>query len=333
MRVLVLGGTLFLSAQIAREAATRGHEVTCVARGRSGQVPEGVRLLSIDRETPGALDVLADDHFDAVIDVARAASRWVVDALDVLADRTQHWTFVSSISVYADSATVGQSTEASLREPIWEPAHDRTELTSERYGSIKVASEISVRERMGEQRSFVVRPGLITGPSDPSDRFGYWTARFARGGRAIIPDATHQPIQHIDVRDLAAWIITSAEARLTGTYDAIGPITDLGSILQETAQLVGPTDLELIPIPPATLTESGFTPWSGPKSLPLWLPTEEHGLVTHDPTPALAAGLKPRPLSDTVHATLTDEQSRGLNRPRKAGLTSAEEHEILERHL
>ncbi|MFD3702277.1 NAD-dependent epimerase/dehydratase family protein [Nocardia sp. NPDC058658] len=331
MRVLVLGGTLFLSAQIARDAVARGHEVTCVARGRSGQVPEGVRLLCVDREHHGALEVLADDQFDAVIDVARAASRWVVDALDVLADRAQHWTFVSSISAYADSATVGQTIEAPLREPIWEPANDLTELTAERYGSIKVASEKSVRERVGEQRSFVVRPGLITGPADPSDRFGYWAARFARGGRAIIPDTPHQPIQHIDVRDLAAWIITAAETGLTGTYDAVGPITDLGSLLQETAQLVGTTDLEPIPIAPETLTESGVTPWAGPKSLPLWLPTEEHGLVTHDPAPALAAGLTPRPLADTVHATLADERRRGLGRPRKAGLTATEEQQLLDR--
>lgn len=178
-------------------------------------------------------------------------------------------------------------------EPVWDTKHFDlfTELTVERYGGTKVSSENAVRKRMGSERAFVVRPGIISGPADGMDRFGYWAARFARGGRVVVPDAEHQPIQHIDVRDLAAWIVSAGEQRLGGTYDAIGPVLELGPVLREAAGLVGATDLELVPIDTGTLTEAGINPWGGPKSLPLWLPVDKHGLVAHDPTPALQAGL------------------------------------------
>ncbi len=240
--------------------------------------------------------------------------------------------FVSSINVYADTLTLGQTTDAVLCEPVLDTKHFDmfTELTVERYGGTKVASENAVRERMGADRAFVVRPGVISGPGDLMDRFGYWAARFARGGRALIPDTPHQPVQHIDVRDLAAWIVTAGEQHLTGTYDAISPVLELGPTLREAAELVGADDLELVPVDPETLTEAGINPWGGPTSLPLWLPPDKYGLVAHDPAPALAAGLAPRPLADTVYTALADEQARGLDRPRTAGLTPAEEQALLE---
>ncbi|MCM6773696.1 NAD-dependent epimerase [Nocardia sp. CDC159] len=328
MRFLILGGTSFLSRWTAREAVARGHEVICAARGRTGSVPVGARLVVVDRDRPGALAPLAGERFDAVIDVARAALGWVLDALDALADDARHWTFVSSISAYADTATPGQTIDA----PLCEPIRDRTlEFAAEHYGGIKVASELAVRERLAE-RAFVVRPGLISGPDDRTDRFGYWPARFARGGPTVVPDAPQQPIQHIDVRDLAAWIVSAAETALVGTYDAIGPVTELESLLRECAELVGPPDLELVPIPPRTLTEADITPWSGPKSLPLWLPADHYGMVAHDPAPARAAGLRIRDSADTVGATLADERARGLDRPRLAGLTPDDERDLL-RHL
>lgn len=331
MRLLVLGGTSFLSKQVAAEAVTRGHDVVCVARGVSGAVPEGARLVRIDRDEPGAITALAGERFDAAVDVATGALGWVRDALEVLADNTGHWTFVSSINAYADTATVGQTIDSALCEPVWDARHySLSELTVERYGGTKVASEITVRERMGSDRSFVIRPGIISGPGDQMDRFGYWVARFARGGRTVVPDTPRQPLQHIDVRDLAAWIVSSAEQRLTGTYDAVGPVLELGSVLRRAAELVGAADLELVPIAPDTLTDAGVNPWGGPRSLPLWLPADKYGLLTHDPDPALAAGLAPRSLADTVHTALADEHARGLDRTRAAGLTSAEEQQILE---
>jgi 2'-hydroxyisoflavone reductase len=332
MRLLVLGGTSFLSKQVAHDAVARGHEVVCAARGQSGPAPEGAQLVVVDRDQPGALDPLADERFDAVVDVATGALGWVLDALDVLADRALHWTFVSSINVYADTATTGQGTDAVLHEPVSVTDHLDlfTEMTVELHGGIKVASENAVRDRIGE-RALVVRPGIISGPGDVMDRFGYWAGRFARGGRAVVPDTPHQPIQHIDVCDLAAWIVSAGEQSLGGTYDAIGPVLELGPVLREAAELVGADDLELVPIDPETLTEAGINPWGGPMSLPLWLPLSMHGLVAHDPTPALAAGLTPRPLADTVHTALDDEHRRGVDRPRTAGLTPAEEQTLLKR--
>lgn len=330
MRLLVLGGTSFLSKQVAYDAVARGHEVVCAARGQSGPAPRGAQLLVVDRDQPGAIKALAGERFDAVVDVAAQALGWVLDALDVLADHAGHWTFVSSVNAYADTATLGQTIDAPLCEPVVDTERLPTELSVERYGGIKVASENAVCERMGSDRTFVVRPGIITGPGDQMDRFGYWVARFARGGQAVIPHTPHQPIQHIDVRDLAAWIVTAAEQRLTGTYDAIGPVLQLGPVLYEAAELVGAADLELVPIDPDTLVEAGINPWGGPRSLPLWLPVEKHGLVAHDPTSAIAAGLKHRSLANTVHTALADEHARGLDRSRAAGLTPAEEQKLLE---
>ncbi|MGB9280337.1 MAG: NAD-dependent epimerase/dehydratase family protein [Pseudonocardiaceae bacterium] len=331
MRLLVLGGTSFLSKQVAVDAVTRGHEVVCAARGQSGPAPEGARLVTVDRDQPSAIKALAGEPFDAVVDVATGALGWVLDALDVLVDRAGHWTFVSSINAYADTATLGQSTDAPLCKPVWDTKHFDlfTELTVQRYGGTKVASENSVRERMGSDRAFVVRPGIISGPGDQMDRFGYWAARFDRGGRAVVPGVEHQPIQHIDVRDLAAWIVSAGEQRLGGIYDAVGPVLELGPMLRQAAELVGAADLELVPIDPDTLTGAGINHWGGPKSLPLWLPVAKHGLVAHDPAPALAAGLAPRSLAETVHTALADERTRGLDRHRAAGLTPVEEQALL----
>lgn len=329
MRVLVLGGTSFLSKEIAGNALRRGHEVVCVARGRSGAAPEGARLVVIDRDEPGHVDVLAGERFDAVVDVATGALGWVRDALTVLAPGAGHWTFVSSINAYADTATMHQTAHAALVEPVTTTDHvELADLTPELHGGIKVASENAVREATGD-RALIVRPGLITGPGDYTDRFGYWPARFSRGGRVVVPDAAGQPIQHIDVRDLAAWIVTAGEQRLTGGYDAVGPVLELGSTLRDIAALVAVDGTDLLPVSPDKLIEAGVNPWGGPRSLPLWLPPSHYGLAAHDATSAWAAGLRRRPLPETVEAALAEERARGIDRPRTAGLTAEEETALL----
>jgi 2'-hydroxyisoflavone reductase len=329
MRVLVLGGTSFLSKEVARNALTRGHEVVCAARGRSGAVPDGARLVAVDRNEPGGVKTLAGKKFDAVVDVATGSLGWVRDALTVLAGRARHWTFVSSINAYSDTATMHQTADADLLKPATTTDHvEMADLTPEIHGGIKVASENAVRDAT-DDRAFLVRPGLITGPGDYMDRFGYWPARFSRGGRVVVPDNPGQPIQHIDVRDLAAWIVTAGEQRLTGAYDAVGPVLELGPTLRDIAALVAADGTELVPVSPDKLFAAGVTPWGGPRSLPLWLPPSHYGVVSHDAASAWAAGLHPRSLADTVEAALAEERARGLDRPRTAGLTIEEEAALL----
>jgi nucleoside-diphosphate-sugar epimerase len=321
--MLVLGGTVFLGHAVAAEGVRRGHEVVCAARGSSGGVPGGVTLLPVDREQD--IGALAGERFDAVVDVARDY-RWVRDALDALGATAAHWTFVSTINVYADNETPGQSIDGRLLGPIT----DSTDVsTSESYGGIKVACEDAVRAAVGD-RAFVLRPGLITGPNDRSDRFGYWPARISRSGRVLVPDAADQPVQHADVRDLADWIVDAAERGTTGTFDGVGPTTTLGALLKEIAEVVAPAGAELVAVASEDLVEAGVQPWSGPKSLPLWLPENYHGLISHDAGPSLDAGLRIRPLAETVAATLETERELGLDRERRAGLTPTEEAELLD---
>ncbi|MGO1050727.1 NAD-dependent epimerase/dehydratase family protein [Crossiella sp. CA198] len=330
MRILVLGGTIFLSKAVAEEALRRGHEVVCAVRGVSGQVPAGAVTAVVDRSAPEGLAALAGERFDAVVDVARISFPWVRDALEKLAKTAAHWTFVSTISVYADNATPGQGVDGKLVEPLVDDAAGLpTAEVGERYGRIKVASENAVREVFGED-AFIPRPGLITGPGDLSDRFGYWPARFARGGRVLLPDVPGLPFQHIDARDFAAWIVLAAEQRLGGTFDAISTPSPLPEFLGEIRAAVG-TPIEPVPADEARLAELKVAPWGGPRSLPLWLPPDYQGMASHQAQPALDAGLTIRSTAETTLDTLAWERELGLDRARKAGLSAAEEAEVLAR--
>jgi 2'-hydroxyisoflavone reductase len=322
MKILVLGGTVFLSKAITAEAVRRGHDVVCGARGASGEAPEGARLIPIDRNKPGAFDQLAGEQFDSVIDVSKYSVNWVRDALEAFGPTTPHWTFVSSISVYADHATGSDELLPPLED---DPAQ---EFTSERYGSVKVASENAVREAMSG-REFIVRAGLITGPDDPSDRFGYWPARFSRGGRVVVPDSPDLGFQHIDVRDLAQWIVFAAEERVTGTYDSTGPVMPFQMAIGEIAGATAAPGTKIVSVPESVLEQLEINPWAGPRSLPLWLPQEWSKMVGRDVSNALANGLRTRPLAETALDSLEYERGLGLDRPRKAGLTPEEEQEIL----
>ncbi|GAA1356919.1 NAD-dependent epimerase/dehydratase family protein [Saccharothrix algeriensis] len=319
MRILVLGGTVFLGRAVAAEAVRRGHEVLCAVRGRSGQVPEGAAHVPVDRDQ--GLGALAGESFDAVVDLATMSVTWVREAVRSL--RAGHWAFVSSCSVYADHATPGRTeTLPPLEDEPGAP------MTPERYGSVKVASEDAVREVRGDD-AFIVRAGLITGPGDRSDRFGYWANRLSRGGRVAVPDVPDQPAQHVDVRDLAAWVVDSAEHRTTGTFDAIGPANPLSLVLGEVAGAVAPQGTELVRVPEEVLHRHEVAPWSGPRSLPLWLPATHRSLMFRDAGPALAAGLRVRSTAETAVDSLAHERALGLDRPRRAGLPADAEEALL----
>ncbi|MGH3711963.1 MAG: NAD-dependent epimerase/dehydratase family protein [Micromonosporaceae bacterium] len=325
MRILVLGGSVFLSRTVAQLAQQRGYDVTCACRGTSGTLPEGVRHVPLDRDDPDGFAALDGERFDAVVDVARRPSQ-VRRALAALSDRAAHWTFVSTCSVYADDATPGQRAGTSV---LHEPAGpDADESDPELYGSLKVTCENLVAEFRGGD-GFVVRAGLIGGPYDRSDRFAYWALRLARGGEVLAPGTPQDLVQVIDVRDLAEWLLEAAGGKLTGIFDAIGPPTPFGEFLERVAAGVGVTP-ELTWVDQEFLTEQQVEPWMGPRSLPMWLPLPEYaGFMTRDASPAYAAGLRCRDLAETARDTLAWEQADGRAHPISAGLTEAEETALL----
>ncbi|MFC4858875.1 epimerase [Actinophytocola glycyrrhizae] len=332
MRILVLGGTIFVGHAVAVEGSLRGHDVVCAARGESGAVPDGTTLVRVDRDAEDGLAPLTGETFDAVVDVAPLSYPWVRRALDALGDRAGHWTFVSTINVYADNATPGQTPATGPLVPALEEHSTRDDMIARgedgvrRYGGIKVASENAVRSAMGD-RAFVARPGLVTGSWDRSDRFGYWPGRFARGGTVLVPE-TDSPIQIIDVKDFARWVVDAAENGTGGTYDAVGPHRPTTEMIEQIAAVTG-FDGEIVKASSEWLTEEGVNPWSGPKSLPLWLPAGYEGLKAHDPAPSVAAGLRFSPFEDAVLDALARERELGLDRSRKAGLSREEEKELL----
>jgi nucleoside-diphosphate-sugar epimerase len=318
MRILVLGGSVFLSKTVAVDAVGRGHDVTCVTRGRSGEVPEGARHVVWDR-TDDVPDELAAEDFDAVVDVSRIPSH-VRKA--VAAWPGAHWLFVSTVNVYADNATPDPGTVGPLVEAIDEDRDLREH--PEAYGPMKVSCENAVLA--GAERSMVVRPGLIVGPGDPTGRYGYWPERLADGGHVLAPADPADRLQFIDVRDLAAWIVRSVEDGTTGVYDGIGPATPAGDVLAQTAQGVG-ADVELVWTGQDFLTAQDVEPWMGDGALPLWLPRPEYdGMVTHRFDRSADAGLTVRSYADTARDTLAwlrdnpDAARTGMSREREAEL-------------
>src|SRR3954454_14552075 len=295
MRLLVLGGTVFLSKAVAADAVARGHEVTCAARGTSGSVTEGARPVTVARGKHLPRDL---GDFDSVVDVGRLPS-WVRSA--VAAYPSAHWVFVSTVNVYADDATPG-GTPASL--PLVEAMEEDGDLEEDpqAYGRMKVACERIVLD--GAASAMVIRPGLIVGPGDPSGRFSYWPKRLATGGEVLAPGDPDDLMQVADGRALAAWAVTACEQRTTGVYDGVGPAMPLSELLAQCAEGVD-SDVTWTWVDQAFLQEQGVEPWVGPGAIPLWLPRPEYdGLPAHDVQPSLDAGLTIRPLAETTRDTL-----------------------------
>ncbi|MGO4186520.1 NAD-dependent epimerase/dehydratase family protein [Pseudarthrobacter sp. TAF60_1] len=327
MRILVLGGTAFLSSEVTRQAVAAGHQVTCLARGSVAEPPSGVRWVQADRSlgAKSYLEVAGD--WDAVIDVARDPVP-ANEALAALASRTGHWTFVSSCSVYADHSTPEAAEDAALLQPL----APGTQSTPENYGESKAAIEQETLEVTGGN-AHLCRAGLIGGPGDGTDRYGYWPARFARDNRAaVVPDIAGHATQVIDVRDLAAWILTAAERGVTGPLNAVGDHVPFGDYIAESRTAAG-FEGEELSAPEEWLVARGIDYWSGPDSLPLWLPPGHDGFSTRSNDAARAAGLITRPWQETVADTLADERRQGLARHRKAGLAPATEARLAQELL
>lgn len=318
--VLILGGTSWLGGQIAHDAVVRGHEVTCLARGESGKAPPAVTFVQADRDDPDAYDDVNDQRWDMVIDVSRQPGH-VRAAVDVLGGTSSHWTLISTGSVYADQS--GPLTEDS---PLLEPIEDDV-AEPEQYGEGKVACEQAVRTL---PHHLVVRAGLIGGPGDLSGRLGYYVSRFALAGEepVLVPAVADQPMQVIDVRDLARWVIRAAEEGVTGIVHGAGVPTTVGELLQmsaEVAEFAG----DQVEADADWLRQHDVEEWMGPRSLPLWLPESHHGMGLMDESRLLEHGMERRPLTDTLRDTLQDQEKAGGDRGARAGLTREDELELI----
>lgn len=323
-RFLVLGGTAWLGREVAEQALRAGHDVTVLARGESGPPPAGAHVVIADRSHPDAYDQ-AGGEWDVVVDVARQPTH-VRGAVAALGPRTGTWVFVSSCSVYAGHDQPGADESAPLLEPC-----EVDEDGFETYGARKVACEQHVLAALSD-RALVARAGLIGGPGDVSDRTGYWPLRFAHpattDGSVLVPDIP-LTTQLVDARDLAAWLVGAGAQGATGVVNASGPTVPLAEHLA-TARRVAGHDGDVVAVPPQWLEDHGVAPWSGERSLPLWLPLPEYaGFMARDTSAAEALGLLTRPLEDTLRDVLEWELRQGPGRLRRAGLSPGDERELL----
>ena len=324
LRILVLGGTAWLGREVSRQAVNRGHAVSCLARGESGEVADGVTFIRADRSIDGAYDEARRHEWDAVIEVGWQP-RMVREALAALKGQTQQWIYVSSASVYASHATLGADESAGLLSPT-----DQDEAGVDLYGEAKVACELACLAA-GAADLLIARSGLIGGPGDASDRAGYWVARAARDplGTMLVPDSAEATTQVIDVRDLARWLIDCAEQKIAGIYDAVGPVVALDSWIEISRQVgghIGP----VLRAAPDWLLAHGVQEFMGDGSLPLWIADPEwRGFCARAGDQAAEAGLRHRPMTDTLSDALAWERQLGLDRARKSGITAEREADLV----
>lgn len=324
MKVLIIGGTVFLGRHLVEAAMSRGHDVTLFNRGQHNPdlFPE-VEKIRGDRD--GGLDALQGRTWDAVVDTCGYVPRVVSASSEALADASAHYTFISTISVYPNVSKPGidESSQVGTLDD-----ESTEEVTGETYGPLKALSEQAAEAAM-PGRTLIIRPGLIVGPFDPTDRFTYWPERVAYGGEILAPGTPQRPIQFIDVRDLAEWNIRMVEAGETGVYNADGPDRTLPiAELLETSKEVSGSDAHFTWVDQEFLLEQGVSPWT---DLPAWVPeTDEYaGFFSISSDKAIAHGLTFRPLADTVRDTLSWNATRPAERERRAGLAPEREIEVL----
>jgi 2'-hydroxyisoflavone reductase len=343
MRLLILGGTVFLGRHAVDAALARGHQVTLFNRGRHAGLFPDVEQLRGDRD--GGLDPLHGRQWDAVLDTSGYLPRIVRAGAELLAGSVAHYTFVSSISVFRDFATPNQDEDAplgALADPTTETVDGAT------YGPLKVLCEQAVQSAF-PARSLIVRPGLIVGPHDPTDRFTYWPWRLAGRpagdslpvpGDVLAPGDPAAAVQFVDVRDLAGWMVRLIEARVSGVFNATGPegpkrperaytMGELLHICRQVAESEASRSGELIWADEGFLLQAEVKPWT---ELPLWVPSSDPRMAHMqrvDCSRARAAGLTFRPVAETVRDTLAWARTRPADHTWRAGLPAGREAEVL----
>jgi 2'-hydroxyisoflavone reductase len=331
LRVLILGGTGFTGPYQVRYALSRGHKVTTFNRGKThpAELPKEVEQLIGDRN--GKLDALTDRQWDVVIDNPTTLPAWVRDAAQILKGNVDRYVFISTISVYGE---VKQGVDESAPvekydgpDPYKETIEAMRASGFKTYGPLKALSEKEA-EKWFPGKALIIRPGLIVGPRDETDRFTYWPVRIDRGGEVLAPGSPNDPVQFIDARDLAEWTIRMVENRETGIYNATGPAKPLGiggmldgikEALKSNAKFVWANE--------EFLTAQKVEAWS---DMPVWT-GKESGMSRTNINRALSKGLTFRPLGDTARDTLAwfKSQSQDRQSKLKAGLTPERETEVL----
>ena len=316
MDILILGGTRFVGRHFVEAALAHGHRITLFNRGQSNpQLFPEVEQLHGNRD--GDLDVLKGRHWDTVVDTSGYVPRIVRASAEALSNAVDRYVFISSISVYANFDMVGMDENAPVAHLDDESVE---EVTEETYGALKALCEQAVEQVM-PGRALIIRPGLIVGPDDQTDRFTYWPYRVAQGGEMLAPGDPQQGVQFIDVRDLTAWILHMVEQRATGIYQATGPdyALSMGHFL-DTCKTVTDSNVQFIWVNDAFLTAREV--W-----LPIYVPNEYIGMRAVNCQKAIKSGLTFRPLEETIRDTLA---WRGKDIELTAGLTPEQEQGLLE---
>ena len=326
MRILVLGGTGFIGPHMVRYARKRGHTLTLFNRGKTNpELFPNVETLIGDRDND--LESLKGHNWDVVIDNSASLPRWVRQSAGLLKDSAELYLFTSSLSVHADFSKQGISEEdpvATIDDPTIE------QITGQTYGPLKALCEREA-ERAFPGRALIIRPHLIVGPGDPTDRWTYWPVRVDRGGEVMAPGTPDDPTQYIDARDLAEWYIHMLEERETGVYSCVGPKSKLtmGELLYGMRAVIS-NDISFTWVDADFLSEHQVAPW---QHMTAWLPArgETAGFGLFDNSKAVAKGLEYRPLAVTARETLdwwkTLPEER-TSKPR-AGLAAEREKEVL----
>ena len=335
LRILILGGTGFTGPFQIQYALKRGHKITTFNRGKThpGETPEGVEQLIGDRN--GQLDALKNRQWDVVIDNPTSAPVWVRDAAQILKGNVDRYVFISTISVYADTSKPGTDESAPLAKYTGPDAmkESRESIIASKfalYGPLKALSEQEA-EKWFPKKTLIIRPGLIVGPRDETDRFTYWPMRVDRGGEVLAPGAPSDPVQFIDGRDLAEWTIRMVENGETGIYNATGPVKQLGiGDTLETVKSALSSSAKFTWVNADFLEAQKVAPWS---DMPVWIPPrgEEAGGNQISNKRALDKGLTFRPLAETARDTLAWFKTLPQDRQShlKAGLAPEREAEVL----